>query len=76
MQRQKTLVAQSPRDDFPRVIAQIGFGGYAGDGFTSGAAVGFGQFLPAIQRACQTGGDLRVETVEFEIGRASCRERV
>ena len=48
-------------DDLAHVVAQVGLGGDAGDGLARRAAVGFGQRGPAVHRARQTAGELRVD---------------
>jgi pyruvate dehydrogenase E2 component (dihydrolipoamide acetyltransferase) len=44
-------VGEGARDHLAHVVAQVGLGGHARDGFTRGAAPGFGQLLPAVERA-------------------------
>ena len=55
---------QRAADDFAHVAAQAGVGGHALDGGARGAAAGLRQAGPAIERARQAGGHLRVERIQ------------
>jgi hypothetical protein len=57
---------QGAGDDFAHVVAQVGLGGHAGDRLARGAAQRLGQLLPAVQRARQARGHLRVDAIELD----------
>ena len=57
-------ISQGAADNFAYVVAQVGLGRDAFQRFLRGMAVGFGQFLPAIQCARQACGHLRVDGIQ------------
>src|ERR1700744_4259108 len=59
-------VLESAVDDLAHVRAQVRLRGHARDRLARGAAVRLGQVAPAVERARETRGDLRVDGVELD----------
>src|SRR6185369_15768573 len=59
-------VLQGARDDLARVGREVGARGHAGDRLARGIAVGLREGAPAVQRAGQPRGELRVDRVDLD----------